>query len=91
MGPSKNPTTNAASLMQKVTNRGQSSAECTKQKETPKTGHTKENRTNSAAGAATTPTPTARPALCEITDGANTLAAMNARILEMQGISPSST
>ena len=77
MGPSKNSTTNATSAMQKVTNWGQSSAEHTKQKVTPKVGCTKENHTKATAGPATTAKPTACPALGEITDGANTLEAMN--------------
>ena len=90
MGPSKNSTPNATSAMQKVANHGQSSAEHAKQKDTPKTRRTKENRTNATACPATTATPAAHPALHEITDGANTLEAMNAQILEIQGISPNS-
>src|SRR6266568_3726704 len=91
MGPPKNSTTSATSAMQNATNRGQSSTkgnEQARQKETPKAGRTKENRTNTTAGPATSVTHASRPALGEITDGANTFEAMNARILEIQGISP---
>lgn len=78
--------------MQKVTNCGrrQSSAKCAKQKETPKTGRTKENRSNTTASPATTAA-CDRSTLGDITDDNNTREAMNAQILKIQGINPSST